>query len=137
MPKVGVQKSDNEIQAFHARAKDAAAKGVTMKEFAKKEGTLANNVQARLYKAILLGLEPVKFKEPESGSRKRRKQPNNVTLITLYTGRAKVPYLTLKVPSEIVARAGNEGDAIEWDFQRGRIIGRPVKRAGGEEENAS
>lgn len=123
-------KTTNDIQSYHARAMEAAKTGLSMKEFAKKEGTLANNVQARLYEAVLAGMTPVQFREPERGSRRRRKEPDNITQITLYTGRAKTPYLTLKVPTQVVEKAGNEGDLIEWDFSRGRIVGRRISSEG-------
>jgi hypothetical protein len=119
-------KNANDIYSYHQRATAAAQDGLSMKEFAKMEGTLANNVQARLYEAILAGLPAVQFKEPERGGRRRRKEQENVTQVTLYTGRAKTPYLTLKVPTQVVEKAGAEGDLIEWDFSRGRIVGRRI-----------
>jgi hypothetical protein len=123
-------KHANDIQSYHARAMEAAKAGLSMKEFAKQEGTLANNVQARLYEAVLAGLPTVQFREPERGGRRRRREPDNTTQITLYTGRAKTPYLTLKVPTQVVEKAGNEGDLIEWDFSRGRIVGRRISSEG-------
>ena len=123
-------KHTNDIHSFHGRAMDAAKGGLSMKEFAKQEGTLANNVQARLYEAVLAGLPTVQFREPERGSRRRRKEPDNITMITLYTGRAKTPYLTLKVPTQVVEKAGAENDLIEWEFSRGRIIGRRISGEG-------
>ena len=117
-------KNPNDIHSYHSRAIKASEAGISMKEFAKQEGTLANNVQARLYEAVLAGLPTVQFREPERGGRRRRKEPENLTQVTLYTGRAKTPYLTLKVPTHVVEKAGAEGDWIEWDFVRGRIVGR-------------
>jgi len=122
-------KHANDIYSYHVRATEAAKKGLSMKEFAKQESTLANNVQARLYEAVLVGLPTVQFREPERGGRRRRKEPDNTTQITLYTGRAKTPYLTLKVPTQVVEKAGGEGDLIEWDFVRGRIVGRKIGNA--------
>lgn len=122
-------KSSGDIQAFHARAAAAAREGLTMKEFAKVEKTLANNVQARLYDAVVSGLPMVVFRSVERSSRRRRQEPENISQISLYTGRAKTPYLTLKVPTAVVEKAGAEGEFIEWDFVRGRIVGRKIDGA--------
>lgn len=123
-------KNSGDIQAFHARAAAAARDGLTMKEFAKQEKTLANNVQARLYEAMVAANLPmVVFRTAERAGRRRRQEPENITQISLYTGRAKTPYLTLKVPTAVVERAGAEGDFIEWDFVRGRIVGRRIDGA--------
>lgn len=119
-------KNLNDIIAFHARASEASKSGISMKEFAKQEGTLANNIQARLYEAIIAGLPAVHFQDPNSLVRATTLTDDSVTQITLYTGRAKNPYLTLKVPTHIVEKAGVEGDNIEWKFQRGKIIGKKI-----------
>ncbi len=116
----------DDLTSFYARARAAAEKGMTAKEFAKQEHTLTNNIHARLYECVLEGMAPIKFRTPERASSRRRGVRDNLTQITLYTGRAKVPYLTLKVPSHIVQQAGKEGDWIEWRFVRGRIIGKKV-----------
>jgi len=121
-------RNTNEVLAFHVRAQAASKKGLTMKEFAKEEHTLANNVQARLYEAVLQGQPTVEFREAARDGRRRRKGPDNITQITLYTGRAKIPYLTLKVPTQVVEKAGMEGDFIEWEFSRGRIAGRRMDK---------
>ncbi len=99
---------------------------MTAKEFAKLEHTLTNNVHAKLYECVLDGMPPIKFRKPERSSRARRRGQDNRTQITLYTGRAKVPYLTLKVPSHIVEQAGAKGDWIEWRYVRGRIVGKRI-----------
>lgn len=119
-------KSNGTIHEFHARAVDAARAGKSMKEFAKEEGTLANNVQARLYEAVLAGEAMVVFQEPVRSTRRRSEVQENVSRITLYTGRAKTPYLTLKVPTDVVQKAGGEGDYIEWKFSRGQIVGKKI-----------
>ncbi|MFM7204907.1 MAG: hypothetical protein ACKO6N_29385 [Myxococcota bacterium] len=120
-------KNGGDIEAFHARAVAAAREGLTMKEFAKREKTLANNVSARLYEALLENLPIVMFREPERSSRRRQQAPENISQITLYTGRAKTPYLTLKVPTSIVERIGAKDDYIEWDIVRGKIVGKKVE----------
>ncbi len=120
------RKRSYDIFSFHTRAREAAEKGLTAKEFAKQEHTLTNNINARLYECILANLPPVKFKEPESGSQRRRGGRDDLSQITLYTGRAKVPYLTLKVPSHVVEKVGKRGDWIEWSYTRGRIVGKRV-----------
>lgn len=120
-------KGNGSVQEFHSRAIEAARAGKSMKEFAKEEGTLANNVQARLYEAVLAGQPMVVFQEPVRSSRRRSEIQENVSRITLYTGRAKTPYLTLKVPTDVVQKAGGEGDYIEWSFKRGQIMGKRIE----------
>jgi hypothetical protein len=121
---MGKPRTKDDIIEYHNRAKKAVEQGLTMKEFARKEKTLSNNVEARLYQAVQQGLSIITFPEPLPGTTRRGKGPDNVTSITLFTGRAKTPYLTLKVPPMIVKKAGKEGDLIEWEFTRGRIIGK-------------
>lgn len=120
------KKNDSELRSFHGDAKKAAAQGTSLKAFAKENGTLANNVKANLYEAVVnLGLEPVRF-EPETPRQRRRSHlPDNVSKVSIYTGRAKVPYLTVKVPREIVASSkAADGDVIEWKInRRGDIVG--------------
>lgn len=115
-----------DVQAFHAAAIAAANAGKTMKEFAKEQGTLANNVKAVLYEAFVEhSLKPVTFPVPEPKRRGRKSQPTNLSPVTLYTGRAKQPYLTLKVPRDIVAQSGaKEDDVFEWRLNRkGDLVG--------------
>jgi hypothetical protein len=130
-------KKDIDLQAFHNAAKKAASDGMTAKTFAKAMGTLANNVKAMLYEAyIRYDLKPVEFAEPSRRSRSRKEEPGNLSEITLYTGRAKDPYLTLKVPKGIVGRSGaNEGDVFEWRLNRkGSIVGHNVTQNGNASE---
>ncbi len=126
---VAKKKERGDLVLFYRRAREAAKRGLTAKEFAKQEGTLANNISARLYECVLEGMEPVRFKEAEAGGRRRRQAPDNISQITLFKGRAKVPYLTLKVPAHIVSQIGKEGDRIEWSLSRGRIVGKKVEAA--------
>lgn len=114
-----------DLKRFHTAAKKAANDGMTMKEFAKTQGTLANNVKATLYEAFTeFGLAPITFPEPTPKKRGRKAQPTNLSMVSLYTGRAKVPYLTMKVPRSIVAKSGaNDGDTFEWRInRRGDIV---------------
>ena len=131
-------KKSVDVPTFHRDAKAAAAEGITMKEFAKSQGTLANNVKAMLYEAILsYGLPAVEFPKPTVKTRGRKATPSNLSEVNLYTGRAKVPYLTLKVPKIIVSKANcQEDDIFEWKLNRkGHIIGRNRSRLDREKES--
>ena len=125
-------KKDQDLQSFHAAAVKAAEDGMTAKAFAKEQGTLANNVKAMLYEAFVqFGLQPVEFPAPGRRSRKQKEAPDNLSTVKLYTGRAKDPYLTVKIPKAIVARSGaKEGDVFEWQINRkGSIVGRKIDDA--------
>ena len=120
-------KKDLDLKAFHAAAGKAAADGSTVKAFAKTQGTLANNVKAQLYEAFIQhGLKPVEFPAESAKTRGRKEAPDNLSTVKLYTGRAKTPYLTVKVPKAVVAKSDAEdGDVFEWRINRkGSIVGR-------------
>lgn len=119
-------KKDVDLLEFHAAARKAADGGMTAKAFAREQGTLANNVKAMLYEAFIQhDLKPVEFPEPSRRSRSRKEPPANLSEVKLYTGRAKDPYLTVKIPKAIVAKSGaSEGDIFEWRLNRkGNIVG--------------
>lgn len=121
-----------DIREFHARAVAAVQAGKSMREFAREQNTLANNVKAMLYEAVVLqSLSPVTFPEPTRGGRARKEKPSNISEVQLYTGRAKMPYLTLKVPRQIVAAShSREGDKFEWRLNRkGEIVGTMTHQA--------
>ncbi len=120
-------KKSVDVQSFHSAAVKAAEEGITLKQFAKMQGTLANNVKAVLYEGVVsFGLAPVEFPKPAPKARGRKASPTNLSEVSLYTGRAKVPYLTLKVPKAVVSRAdAQENDIFEWKINRkGDIVGR-------------
>lgn len=116
-----------DVRTFHAAAVLAAQNGLSIRQFAKSQGTLANNVKARLYEALLAhGLTPVQFPEAVQSSPARAKQPANESTVKIYTGRAKVPYLMVKVPREVLVKSGSsEGDVFVWRLnKKGEVIGK-------------
>lgn len=104
------------LRAFHARAV-AASGTMTVVEFAKSEGSLANQVQANLFKAIeQFGLEIPRF-QPEvksAGAGTRPRKDKNRVELYLYEGRAKTPYVTSRpIPKHILAAIGaNANDSL-------------------------
>lgn len=124
-------KKSVDLTGFHSAARKAAEEGQTAKQFARSVGTLANNVKAMLYEAwVEHGLKPVEFRAPERRVRGRKEQPTNLSEVTLYTGRARTPYLTIKVPREIVASSkAEQGDVFQWRLnKRGDIVGTNLKK---------
>ena len=111
---------DQELAAFHKRAVEAIAAGKTALEFAKSEGTLVNNVYARLYLAEKkLHLEGLEFSEVTKVPRKRATQEESFeTIITLYKGgNTKVPYPVGKIPQSVIKKLNlQENDRVLFVF---------------------
>ena len=123
---MATSRSEVEIKEFHTLASNAASDGVSIKGFARDQGTLANNVKALLYEAVIHhGLSPVTFPPEPPRQRRRSKMAANLSKVKIYTGRAKVPYLTVKVPRSVVAESkAAEGDVFEWRTnKKGELVG--------------